>query len=164
MTPGSAAHASIAVRGMQVADVDEVMSIAASLKDAPHWPEVAYLAAIQPSATPRRIALVAANEFNGQILGFAVAAVVPPQAELESIAVRPDAQRQGIGSKLLEHVAGALKAAAVSEFLLEVRTSNLAGIAFYRSLGWQQTGLRPRYYADPEEDAVLMSRPLGWNV
>lgn len=164
MTPGSFAPAPIAVRAMQIADIDEAMRIAACLKDAPHWPGTAYLAAIQSSATPRRIALVAANELNGQILGFAVASVIPPQAELESIAVRPDAQRQGIGSKLLEHLTSELKAVGASELLLEVRASNHAGIAFYLSLGWRQTGLRPRYYADPEEDAVLMSRPLGWNV
>jgi ribosomal protein S18 acetylase RimI-like enzyme len=48
----------------------------------------------------------------------------------------------------------------VREVLLEVRASNQRARDFYRSLGWNETGIRPRYYADPEEDAVLMSLKL----
>lgn len=161
MNPGGAARDSVIVRRMRSADICEVMAIAASLKDAPHWPQAVYLAAIDRSATPLRVALVAANEPAGRILGFAIACVIPPQAELESIAVRPETQRQGIGSKLLNYLTSELKTWAVSELLLEVRASNHAGMAFYRSLGWRQTGLRPRYYIDPEEDAVLMNQLLA---
>ncbi len=154
-------RASITVRRMRATDIDEVMAIAACLKDTPHWSPAAYLAAIQPDSTPRRIALVAVDEPETKIPGFAIASVIPPQAELESIAIRPDAQRQGIGSMLMDYLSRELKVAAVSELLLEVRASNLVGIAFYQSLGWRKTGVRPRYYADPEEDAVLMSRSPG---
>lgn len=161
MNPGSAADSSVTVRRMRAADIDEVIAIAAGLKDAPHWSQAAYLAAIRPDSTPRRIALVAVGEPEAQILGFAVASVLPSQAELESIAVRPDAQRQGIGSMLMDYLNRELKVADVSELLLEVRASNLEGIAFYHSLGWRKTGLRPRYYTDPEEDAVLMSQSRG---
>lgn len=161
MNPVSAADGSVTVRRMCVADIEEVMAIAASLNDAPHWSPAAYLASIQPDSTPRRIALVAVNEPEAQILGFAVANVLPPQAELESIAVRRDAQRQGIGSRLMDYLNRELKVADVSELLLEVRASNLEGIAFYHSLGLRKTGLRPRYYTDPEEDAILMSQSQG---
>lgn len=149
------------VRKMRVLDIDQVMDIAAGLKDAPHWPRGVYDAALDPAATPRRVTLIAANEISGAVAGFAVASMLPPQAELELIAVRAVAQRQGIGSKLFELLVDELKSAAVSEVLLEVRASNRAGLAFYRSLGWRQTGTRPRYYADPEEDAILMSLPLA---
>jgi [ribosomal protein S18]-alanine N-acetyltransferase len=158
---GSDSAAAVAIRQMRAADIDQVMAIADSLKDAPHWPASAYMAALDQSGTPRRMALVAANEPAGGIVGFAVASLLPPQAELESIAVRLDAQRQGIGSQLLRALTGELKAAGINEFLLEVRASNHAGLAFYQSHGWQRAGVRPRYYADPEEDAVLMSRMLG---
>jgi ribosomal-protein-alanine N-acetyltransferase len=40
--------------------------------------------------------------------------------------------------------------------MLEVRASNQAALGFYRGQGFRETGRRPRYYADPEEDAVLM--------
>ena len=44
---------------MTAADVARVLEIAASLPESPHWPESAYLDALNPESTPRRIALVA---------------------------------------------------------------------------------------------------------
>jgi ribosomal-protein-alanine N-acetyltransferase len=49
-----------------------------------------------------------------------------------------------------------LSAAGVSEVILEVRASNAAAVGFYRALGFAENGRRARYYADPEEDALLM--------
>jgi len=145
------------LRPMREADVDHVMAIAASLKDAPHWLRGAYLSALNRSAATRRLALVAESPEEGAVLGFAVACPVLPQAELESIAVAAEAQRQGIGRKLISALREELKAEGVREVLLEVRASNQRAIGFYRSLGWYEAGRRPRYYADPEEDAVLMN-------
>jgi ribosomal protein S18 acetylase RimI-like enzyme len=45
--------------------------------------------------------------------------------------------------------------------LLEVRPSNVAGRGFYAASGFVETGRRRAYYADPVEDAVLMSRAAG---
>ena len=154
-------NALFTMRRMRVEDVDQVVAIAAGLKDAPHWPRPVYVAALDPAATPRRVALIAASETSGAVAGFVIASVLQPQAELETIAVRPEAQRQGIGSGLFSILVDELKAAAVSEILLEVRQSNCAGLAFYGSLGWRPMGTRPRYYTDPEEDAILMSLALG---
>ena len=150
----------LVVRRMRVEDIDRAIALADDLKDAPHWQRCVYVAALDQAAIPRRIALIAADQGSGAVAGFAVASVLPPQAELESIAVRPNAQRQGIGSKLLALLVDELKAATVSEILLEVRASNRAGLGFYGALGFRRTGTRPRYYADPEEDAVLMSLAL----
>ena len=54
-----------------------------------------------------------------------------------------------------------IEAAEVTEVLLEVRASNQQATAFYRALGFAESGRRLRYYADPVEDAVLMSLRLG---
>lgn len=97
----------------------------------------------------------------GRVVGFAVASLVPPQAELETIVIAAAEQRRGIGGKLMTAMAEELSAAAVSEALLEVRASNDRALGFYRSMGWREAGRRPRYYAEPEEDAVLMSLALG---
>ena len=48
-----------------------------------------------------------------------------------------------------------------ARMLLEVRVSNARAQAFYQAQGWRQCGLRKRYYADPEEDALLLERKLG---
>jgi [ribosomal protein S18]-alanine N-acetyltransferase len=145
------------LRPMREADLDQVMAIAAQLKDAPHWPRATYLSALDRGATPRRIALVAESSEAGAVMGFAVACLLPSEAELESIAVPEAAQRQGIGRELVSTLIEELKAARVLEVFLEVRASNVRALAFYRSQGWFESGRRSRYYADPEEDAVLMS-------
>ncbi len=89
-------------------------------------------------------------------MGFAVACLLPPEAELESIAVSAAEQRRGIGRELFFAMVDELRAAGVREVLLEVRASNRRALDFYHSLGWSETGRRLRYYTDPEEDAVLM--------
>ena len=49
----------VSVRAMVLTDLERVMEIAESLKEAPHWPQASYLAALEPEGAPRRIALVA---------------------------------------------------------------------------------------------------------
>lgn len=145
---------------MRSGDIGAVSELAASLSDAPSWPAGVYLAALDPNRLPKRIVLVAETGDSAVLSGFAVASMVPPQAELESIAVRADQQRQGIGRMLLNELVNELAAAAVSEMLLEVRASNDVARDFYASSGWRQTGSRARYYSNPEDDAILMSLDL----
>ena len=151
----------VQIRRMTAADLEQVMEIAASLPDAPHWPQSAYANALNPDSTPRRIALVivpaASAPKPSAVLGFTVASLLPPQAELETIAVAAASQRRGLGRQLFHALANELQSAGAREVALEVRASNRAALGFYRSLGFGQTGRRPRYYTDPVEDAVLMS-------
>jgi ribosomal-protein-alanine N-acetyltransferase len=93
-------------------------------------------------------------------MGFVIASVVAQEAELEMIAVAAEAHRRGLGGKLLEALLAELRAAHVSDLILEVRTSNGAAQGLYRAGGFVECGRRLRYYADPEEDAVLMRMGL----
>jgi len=79
---------------------------------------------------------------------------------LESIVVASNIQRQGIARQIFSALAQELKIAQIAELLLEVRASNDAALAFYRDAGFVETGRRPRYYADPVEDAVLLKLSL----
>jgi ribosomal-protein-alanine N-acetyltransferase len=137
-------------------DLDRVMEIAESLKDAPQWPRSAYLAALEPEAAPRRIALVAEEPAAGIMAGFAVASLLPPEAELEIIAVAPTAQRQGVAVRLFEALIAEFYTAYIKGIMLEVRATNQPALELYRRLGFVETGRRPRYYHDPVEDAILM--------
>jgi len=56
---------------------------------------------------------------------------------------------------------GELRRSSVAGVHLEVRASNEAARALYARLGFVETGRRPRYYAAPEEDAVLLSLALA---
>jgi len=144
------------IRHMTTADLDRVMEIAGSLKDAPQWPRSAYLAALEPEAAPRRIALVVEEPAAGMVAGFAVASLLPPEAELEIIAVAPTAQRQGVAARLFEALIVEFYTAYIKGIILEVRATNHPALELYRRLGFVETGRRPRYYHDPVEDAILM--------
>jgi ribosomal-protein-alanine N-acetyltransferase len=147
---------------MTQADLDRVMEIAASLPEAPHWPPAAYLTALDLKGAPARIALVAEGSVAaGALVGFAVASVIGPQAELETIGVAAEAQHAGLAQRMFVALAGELKKIQVEEILLEVRASNCPALGFYRSMGFEEAGRRLRYYSDPIEDAVLMILRLG---
>jgi ribosomal protein S18 acetylase RimI-like enzyme len=153
--------ARLQIRRMARADLDRVIELALSLRAAPHWPRSAYLAALDPDAAPPRIALVAEDEETGAVQGFAVAGLLPPQAELETIAVAPEVQRRGLGRRIFIAMADELRKALVTEVMVEVRASNSPALTFYRAQGFLITGCRPRYYADPIEDAVLLDLRLA---
>jgi tRNA threonylcarbamoyladenosine biosynthesis protein TsaB len=149
------------IRPMAEKDLDRVLEIAESQKQAPRWLRGAYLAAIDPAAVLRRVALVVEDSGKGNLAGFTVASATSPEAELETIVTATAHQRQGFARRLFAALAGELRGMAVSEVVLEVRASNGAARAFYRALGFVESGRRPRYYAEPIEDAVLMRLRLS---
>jgi len=154
----------ILVRRMGAADLERVMELAQSLRAAPHWPRAAYLAALDSQAWPRRIALVLEEAEPAQVAqlkGFAVASVLAGQAELEMIAVAAQFQRRGLARRLFAELIQELKSHEIAEVILEVRASNHPALHLYHSLGFVETARRARYYADPVEDAVLLSLPLA---
>jgi [ribosomal protein S18]-alanine N-acetyltransferase len=144
---------------MHEGDLERVVAIAASLRDAPQWPRSAYQDAIAADGIPQRIALV--MEMAGQIAGFSVVSVVAWRAELESIAVVESAQRRGIGAELLRMTMREAKSLGAHEMVLEVRASNIGAAALYAKAGFGVMGRRPGYYKDPVEDAILLGLMLS---
>lgn len=146
----------ITVRRMRASDVDRVMAVSAETHQAPRWGREAWERALQPDAQPRRIALVAEGGEAGSLAGFAVASVMAPEAELESIVTASAQQRTGVGRELFKALKHELRHQEVRKIILEVRAGNAAAASFYRFLGFVEEGRRPSYYATPVEDAVLM--------
>jgi N6-L-threonylcarbamoyladenine synthase len=103
-----------------------------------------------------------------QVVGFAGAWVVDGVLQILDVAVVQKRRRQGIARQLLDRLmadGGALGATAAT---LEVRESNEEAQALYSSLGFEQAGVRPRYYAaltplsgNTREPALIMTRTLG---
>ena len=167
------ADASLLIRPMLAADLDAVLAVAAACPEAPRWTAsdyAAYFAASEPAPALVRAAFVAARPA-GSILGFAAATLRPdsdgpnPQSapdsspllcELDSVAVPPDSRRQGIGAALLRAALAWAAEHAARRFVLEVRASNTSALALYCRVGLRIEGRRPRYYAHPEEDALLL--------
>lgn len=176
--PG-ARFAGLSIRAMTAADIDAVIAIDRATPGAPHWSLANYETIFDipyqindqgPSPTFLRQAFVAVADQNTaagpnlsearSLRGFAVIKVVEfdssSEMELESIVVASDAQRRGIGSALMQAILAHANSSAATVLTLEVRASNNAAIALYERFGLRRSGLRPHYYALPQEDAVLM--------
>ncbi|RYE91006.1 MAG: GNAT family N-acetyltransferase [Myxococcales bacterium] len=82
------------------------------------------------------------------------------EVEIQTVATAPAGRRRGLGRALVERALAAARERGCGRALLEVRAGNVAARGLYGSLGFQEDGVRRRYYSDPTEDAVLMSRPL----
>jgi ribosomal-protein-alanine N-acetyltransferase len=93
------------------------------------------------------------------IAGALVAWVVADEVHVLDVATHPAHRRRGVARVLVTDLLALAHARGARHLYLEVRRSNAAAIALYRSLGFAATGVRARYYAD-DEDAVEMSLAL----
>ena len=113
-----------------------------------------------------RFAYAPANHYfcavgeDGTVLGYGGISLVADEAEIITVAVSPLCRRQGIARALMEHMLR-LAADARATVYLEVRASYTPARELYRTLGFNETGVRKTYYPSPREDAVLMMRPHG---
>jgi ribosomal-protein-alanine N-acetyltransferase len=93
-------------------------------------------------------------------LGFSNYWLVADEVQIINIAVHPDARRQGFAGLLLDHIIEQAKRACFRVLSLEVRMSNTPAQSLYRKFGFKDVGMRPRYYADNGENALLMDLNL----
>lgn len=100
---------------------------------------------------------VLAAQDGGRVVAFAIISCVVDESELYAIAVHPSARRRGIARSLLEVALLSARARGATIMHLEVRASNRPARTFYSVEGFEESGLRPRYYGDGE-DAILMRR------
>ena len=151
-------------------DLEEILELERRIAEAPHWNSSEYeeiLGASDGEVRRKqegvwRCLLVA--KYGGRHGGFAVGSVVfcgeNVDGELESVAVAPEVRRGGVGRALCGAVLSWCAEHGANSVALEVRRGSAAAIALYRGLGFRETGVRRRYYRDPEEDALLMGLDL----
>ena len=97
-----------------------------------------------------------AQDGAGTVLGYLGLHYVLDEGYIANIAVDPLFRRQGIGSALLDDAADFARQAGLAFLTLEVRQSNTAAQKMYLTCGFRAEGVRPGYYADNHEDAVIM--------
>ena len=103
--------------------------------------------------------MLVAEEEN-RAVGYVSLRFVLDEGYLNNIAVLPDWQRRGIGRALLNALKDEACELGLSFLTLEVRAGNEPAKALYRSLGYEMTGRRRRFYRYPEEDALLYTLTL----
>ena len=123
-----------------------------------------------PPACQSAEPLDAANEREGsfspanpsaalQLIGYAGGWIVDGDVQILKVGVDPAWRRHGIARELLSRVASDARDLGARTCSLEVRAGNEGAQAFYRALGFESLGTRPRYYSDGE-DALIMQGPL----
>ncbi len=78
------------------------------------------------------------------------------QAHITNVAVLKDYRGKGIAKQLLKRIFEDIEAEKIASFTLECRVSNTPAISLYESFGFKSWGIRPKYYIDNNEDAVIM--------
>lgn len=133
-------------------------AIAAILQESPQAAAWSSDAIQELAANSGGLALVC--EAESEITGFLITRQVAGEAEILNLAIRQKARRQGHASALLQEACEEFCRAAATRVFLEVRDSNSAAIAFYKKHGFQDAHRRPRYYQNPAEAAICMSKKL----
>lgn len=78
------------------------------------------------------------------------------EGDIQTIAVAPHARRRGLGRILMLSLIGEARKRGAREVFLEVRADNPGAQALYRELGFEEIGVRPKYYQPDGVDAVVM--------
>lgn len=109
---------------------------------------------------PGGFAVIAENE---EADGFILCRAIGGEAEILTLAVRPEARQRGLGRSLLEAAAAIATKAGAEAMFLEVAEDNTAAMGLYQSSGFRLAGRRPGYYrrGDEATDALVMRRWLN---
>lgn len=95
-----------------------------------------------------------------RILGFAIFWVVHDELHILNVATDPSQRRRGVARAVMVSAIERAKERKCTLATLEVRRSNEAALNLYKDLGFRPVGIRPNYYVDEAEDAIVMVKDL----
>ena len=140
------------IEPMRMEDLPAVHAIERASFDAP-WPPEAY----QHDLETNRLAQYLVARVGDEIAAYGGMWLMVDEAHITTFAVHPAWRRQRLGERLLLAFLDLAKDRHAREATLEVRLSNMAARRLYEKYGFRPVGLRPRYYSDNNEDALIMT-------
>ena len=141
---------------MNETDLDAVLTIERSVQAYP-WTRGQFADSLRAGH------LCYVDEGAGELRGYAILMPTVDEAEVLTIGVAGAQQRKGLGRAMLGEMLELAREKHMQRVLLEVRPSNTAAVALYRSTGFAEIGLRRGYYRDANgsEDALVMACELS---
>jgi ribosomal-protein-alanine N-acetyltransferase len=116
------------------------------------WSLGLYLSEIsQPTSRAYYVARVGPD-----VVGYGGMMIVVGEAHVTNIGVAPEWQRHGVGRRLLLQLAQEARKRSAQHLTLEVRVTNVGAQSLYREFGFVPAGIRKNYYAEVNEDALVM--------
>lgn len=146
---------SVSIEPMQPADLDQVLTIE-RLSFPSAWSRESYLRELRSRNSYYFVARLA-----GAIIGHAGIWTVSDEAHISTIAVHPHHRRRGLGRRLLSHLIQLARRQHAAKITLEVREANHIARSLYRTFGFDEAGVLPRYYGDTGETGVIMCKLLS---
>jgi [ribosomal protein S18]-alanine N-acetyltransferase len=138
---------------LEVVEIEEMSGLS-------RWGWSAYHSELKNSDRGLMLILRVKTVAGKQVAAFLVSRLVADELHVNNIAVRDGFLRRGFGSALLKRVLEVGKEVGARIAVLEVRDSNKTAQALYASCGFRVVGRRSEYYADPQEDALIMRAEL----
>lgn len=138
------------IRKMRASDVDAVLVVEEQSFSTP-WSRTAFEEELNND-----LAHYLVVEEAGRLVGYAGFWLVVDEAHVTNVALLPMCRGRGLGTVLLEHMILAAKILGAVKMTLEVRPSNTAARSLYSRRGFVERGIRPNYYAELNEDALIM--------
>jgi len=143
-------------RQMTIEDIPAVVGIEQEAFTAPWSPE-----AFMNELRHNHFARYTVMEFEGSIIGYGGMWTIMDEAHVTNVAVRSAYRGRGFGELLLRELQQKALTYGSTAMTLEVRVSNEIAQNLYRKLGFKPSGLRPKYYTDNQEDALIMWADLS---
>ena len=141
----------ILYRFMKIEDLEDVLEVEHESFSIP-WSREAFYNEIENN----QFAFYLVAELEGKIAGYCGVWLVLDEAHVTNVAVLPSFRGKGIGQALMEKLLELAMEHGAKTATLEVRVSNHPAQSLYRKLGFENGGIRKRYYTDNQEDALIM--------
>ena len=141
-----------AIRGAEIGDLDAVWALEDSVFGRDAWS----LAMMREELTGEHRDYRVLVGSSGDVIGYAGLLVVGTEADIQTIAVHPSLRGTGQGRRLMQAMLDIAEARGAREVFLEVRADNLVAHRLYATLGFEEIGVRPRYYQPEGVDAIVM--------
>ena len=144
----------VEIRRAEERDLDAVLAIEAAWPTTPKWSREHFIRELSGAH-----AYFCVLTEGWVVVGYAVLWLLPPEAQVTTLAIRTDRARRGHAGRLMRHLHCKASKAGCSLVTLEVSASNFAAIRLYEKLGYKAVGRRPEYYKD-RTPALLMNLEL----
>ena len=142
----------VRVEPMRLEDVPAVHRIESASFPTP-WPDYAFRQELQTNRLAHYLVVRAGHE----TVAYGGIWLMVDEAHITTFAVLPEWRRRGIGGRLMVGLMDVALDLSARVMTLEVRLSNRAARELYARFGFKPVGLRPRYYSDNGEDALIMT-------
>ena len=145
----------IRIREMRESDLDRIMEIEKSTFSTP-WSRESFIMEL----TKNLLAKYIVAEIDDYVVGYGGIWLIIDEGHITNIAVYEKYRGLGVGSKLLEGLVNLCIDRNIRAMTLEVRRSNEVAKSLYKKYGFEEYGIRPKYYADNSEDAIIMWKSI----